>query len=556
MTNWHYAVQGHAQGPVPQQQLHDLVTTGRLDADTLVWTAGMLQWQKASEIAALKTPSPGLHAAAQTPPTDAGQPSAPHSSPEPTHNPSQPAAADSPGPKDRPAPATAKSTNPTLKSADWYCFYDGRTRGPIREEKLRQLLAAGSASSSSSFGADTLLWTQGMAQWQKASETQLLRPLPAPTPPSAPATTDNARPAAIRTGPEADPIADSSLKSRSGRQDSTDWYYVYNGQRKGPIGDRKLRQLLREGAFDPDTPVWTTGLPSWQKAGEIERLAPIVAPAGAINTVPEQDFATDVNLAIGAILRQSLNALRARVGIWLALGAIHTTLTLPLAMVAATLAAPGKYATLLVSLSISMLIHTIITYGASQTHSGRHFRIREAVGRGFQRFLPVMGITLLLFLAGAAGGVFFAILIGVFSLSKFNSLPLLVALAAAVCGLWFVARTYLAIPCCVVDALGPGTSVSRSFRLTKPHSGKIFGLVLIAVAPFLLVMSAVVATLVLQPAIRLLLADRTMAVAFEFVLMPFRWLPLVFISIVATTTYAHLLPSSSLPSEKIAEVFD
>ncbi|MCL2716496.1 MAG: DUF4339 domain-containing protein [Alphaproteobacteria bacterium] len=67
MTSWHYAVDGKAQGPVPEQQLRELLRQGRpgqgglghrgLGPDTLLWTEGMAQWQKASEIAAFAAPA-------------------------------------------------------------------------------------------------------------------------------------------------------------------------------------------------------------------------------------------------------------------------------------------------------------------------------------------------------------------------------------------------------------------------------------------------------------------------------------------------------------------
>jgi GYF domain 2 len=68
MSNWFYAANGQQQGPFPDAQLRDLVASGTVRADTLVWTEGMAGWQKAGEV-------PGLMADA------GGPPSLPHGGP-------------------------------------------------------------------------------------------------------------------------------------------------------------------------------------------------------------------------------------------------------------------------------------------------------------------------------------------------------------------------------------------------------------------------------------------------------------------------------------------
>jgi len=53
MTNWYYAVERQQHGPVPEEQLRDLLTQGAVAPDCLVWSDGMAEWQKASQIEAL-----------------------------------------------------------------------------------------------------------------------------------------------------------------------------------------------------------------------------------------------------------------------------------------------------------------------------------------------------------------------------------------------------------------------------------------------------------------------------------------------------------------------
>jgi hypothetical protein len=59
--SWFYASEGQQQGPYPEIQLRELLARGTITADTLVWTEGMANWQKAGEI-------PGLTAGASGPP--------------------------------------------------------------------------------------------------------------------------------------------------------------------------------------------------------------------------------------------------------------------------------------------------------------------------------------------------------------------------------------------------------------------------------------------------------------------------------------------------------
>ena len=45
MANYHYVVNGQSNGPVTIEQIDDLVKTGGIASDTLIWTDGMPEWQ-------------------------------------------------------------------------------------------------------------------------------------------------------------------------------------------------------------------------------------------------------------------------------------------------------------------------------------------------------------------------------------------------------------------------------------------------------------------------------------------------------------------------------
>jgi hypothetical protein len=51
--SWFYASNGQQQGPYPEIQLRELIARGTITADTLVWTEGMANWQRAAEIPGL-----------------------------------------------------------------------------------------------------------------------------------------------------------------------------------------------------------------------------------------------------------------------------------------------------------------------------------------------------------------------------------------------------------------------------------------------------------------------------------------------------------------------
>lgn len=63
-TGWHVAIGQESSGPVGIPQLQQMAQNGQLTAATLVWQAGMANWQAAGETAALR----GLFAGQATPP--------------------------------------------------------------------------------------------------------------------------------------------------------------------------------------------------------------------------------------------------------------------------------------------------------------------------------------------------------------------------------------------------------------------------------------------------------------------------------------------------------
>lgn len=53
----------------------------------------------------------------------------------------------------------------------------------------------------------------------------------------------------------------------------SDWWYVSNGERKGPVGNDDLHQLLVSGTLTSSSLVWTQGMREWQSVAQVDQLA-------------------------------------------------------------------------------------------------------------------------------------------------------------------------------------------------------------------------------------------------------------------------------------------
>jgi MFS family permease len=117
---------------------------------------------------------------------------------------------------------------------------------------------------------------------------------------------------------------------------------------------------------------------------------------------------------------------------------------------------------------LGMLSQAVVLYGAFQDMRGRPVNLGESLKVGLRRFLPILGLAILMSISLMLG--FFLLVI-----------PGLILFA-----MWFVAT-----PACVVEQLGPFRSMGRSSQLTKGHRWKVFGLILV-----LIIISAVVGSVV------------------------------------------------------------
>jgi hypothetical protein len=123
---------------------------------------------------------------------------------------------------------------------------------------------------------------------------------------------------------------------------------------------------------------------------------------------------------------------------------------------------------LVVSVILTYLAQAVILHVAFQAMRGKAVNLGEALSVGLSRFFPIFGLAIILgFLVGLA------------------------TLALIVPGLILLTMWFVGAPVCVVERLGPWSSLKRSAELTKGHRWKVFGLMIL-----LLIISVVVSQLI------------------------------------------------------------
>jgi MFS family permease len=110
----------------------------------------------------------------------------------------------------------------------------------------------------------------------------------------------------------------------------------------------------------------------------------------------------------------------------------------------------------LLTIALSTLSQAVVLYGAFQDMRGRPVNLGESLRVALSRLLSIIGLA-------------FCVSIGVFVGALLLIVPGFILLT-----MWFVAT-----PVCVVEGLGPLSSMGRSSALTKGHRWKIFGMVLL-----------------------------------------------------------------------------
>ena len=82
-TQWYFARSGQQQGPVSLEVLRQMIASSQLSAGDLVWCEGMVDWQPAAQVPALRLPAvaPASTPIASPPPALAPAPAQPVNAP-------------------------------------------------------------------------------------------------------------------------------------------------------------------------------------------------------------------------------------------------------------------------------------------------------------------------------------------------------------------------------------------------------------------------------------------------------------------------------------------
>lgn len=134
------------------------------------------------------------------------------------------------------------------------------------------------------------------------------------------------------------------------------------------------------------------------------------------------------------------------------------------------------------------LLLAATTFSTFEALRGNPPTLGQSIARGLSRFLPVLGVSILLGLlimlvagvGGAAVAAFAALVGGVVG----GVLAAIVGVALFILVIWLYVRFFVVIPALVVERAGVYGCFGRSARLTKGHRWKIFGILILAAVMF------------------------------------------------------------------------
>jgi hypothetical protein len=206
-------------------------------------------------------------------------------------------------------------------------------------------------------------------------------------------------------------------------------------------------------------------------------------------------------------------------------------------------------------IALSMLSQAAVFYGAFQDMRQRPVSVADGLKVGLERFLPLLGVAGVIFLAFFVLVMVAAIVIAVpatvFAVPGLAYASALVVIPAVMLFLMWSMGT----PVCVVERLGPFRSLGRSRELTKGHRWKILGLLLVTMIPGLIIGAVVGAVL---GAILVFGSGGGLgAPAIQVISLIWKAIWSAFFSIVIAVTYHDLrVAKEGVDTDQIAAVFE
>jgi len=140
----------------------------------------------------------------------------------------------------QPAAQPVAAPPPVPTAVQFFVFLNQQQAGPFAKQALSNLVEGGQLT------RDTLVWKQGMANWQAAGEISDLDELFPQTPPPMPGT-------------------------------DVSYFLSINGKQAGPFAMDVLEKQVQSGHLTANTLAWKQGMLKWQPAGELAELNALLA---------------------------------------------------------------------------------------------------------------------------------------------------------------------------------------------------------------------------------------------------------------------------------------
>ncbi len=150
----------------------------------------------------------------------------------------------------------------------WYYSEKGRREGPVLESWLLGMFEVGD------LGPETLVWSESLEGWTRASEVEAFKSRFTPSHPSRPqkpSPVSDPKPK-IKAKPETIHVP---IKGNGGMTEKY-WYYLKDGKREGPIPESELLEMFKAEDLDLRTLVQTESMKYWRPAPHIKSLRAII----------------------------------------------------------------------------------------------------------------------------------------------------------------------------------------------------------------------------------------------------------------------------------------
>lgn len=151
----------------------------------------------------------------------------------------------------------------------WFYGISGKPQGPVSEPVLRDKFRNGELE------PETLVWTQGMAQWVAAkSLSEFADCLQRPQ--SFPLEDLSGSPGPVSQSAES--VSGAAVRGTEETQGS--WYITHAGRVCGPFPDHVLREMIRSGLISAETAVMREGENKWVPLGKVPHFESLTSAGG------------------------------------------------------------------------------------------------------------------------------------------------------------------------------------------------------------------------------------------------------------------------------------